>query len=229
MLLPFLLQLGCQKEAVFSPDGTFIDQRDDHVYKWIKIGEQTWMAENLAYLPFVNSSLEGSNTSRHYYVYDYQGADESKAKSHGNYKLYGVLYNYAAAVKACPGGWHLPVYDEFSALFDFLIRNGYGFGGSGEKISKSLASTTYWMLSDTLGAIGNDPASNNRSGFTALPAGYRIRFGSFVNRGYDTHFWLESDGVLTLDRQRDYNIGFDYWWKQTNTRSEGYSVRYLKD
>ena len=82
----------------------FVDSRDGKVYKYTTIGNQTWMAENLAYLPEVCNVDEGCG----FYVYGYEGADLQLAKATENYHEYGVLYNYLSASDACPVGWHLP-------------------------------------------------------------------------------------------------------------------------
>jgi uncharacterized protein (TIGR02145 family) len=95
---------------------TFIDSRDNHEYKWIKIGKQIWMAENLAYLPEVTDHRSGSLELPNYYVYDYNGTDVNAAKSTLNYSEYGVLYNWEAAMAACPEGWHLPTDTEWKQL-----------------------------------------------------------------------------------------------------------------
>ncbi len=80
--------------------GSFTDSRDGKTYKTVKIGTQTWMAENLAY-----KAANGCNAYEN---------DKKKAR------MYGYLYTWTAAVNACPAGWHLPSDDEWTILENYL-------------------------------------------------------------------------------------------------------------
>ena len=80
-----------------SPPGTFTDSRDGQVYKYVTIGSQVWMAENLNYKTSPSWCYEGSS---------------SKCAE------YGRLYTWSAAKTACPAGWHLPDTTEWRSLFD---------------------------------------------------------------------------------------------------------------
>jgi uncharacterized protein (TIGR02145 family) len=200
-----------------TTSGTFIDSRDGNEYNWVQIGDQVWMAENLAYLPSVNMVADGSEDAAgsYYYVYGYDGTNVAEAKATDNYATYGVLYNWTAAMNACPDGWHLPSDAEWTELTDYLG----GESVAGGKLKET--GTTHWASPNT--------GATNETGFTALPGGYRNSYGAFLNIGYDGYWWsaTEHDATYAWDRYMYYNnsnVDRDY-----DDKEFGFSVRCLRD
>ncbi len=206
-------------------------------YAIVKIGAQTWMAENMAWLPAISDSSKGSDSLKHYYVYDYNGSSVADAKNTNNYKLYGVLYNWPAAMDAeglqkpvsgksqavCPTGWHLPDDGEWKMLEKTLgmsqaeadtiyLRSS---GNVGEKLKSSLGWT-------------GDGNGSNSSGFTALPGGYRNTHGSFIYLNYYALFWTSSLSD-TSGWYRSLGSGDNGIYRLSTLKSHGFSVRCVKD
>ncbi len=234
------------EELGINETGEFTDSRDDNTYKWIKIGEQIWMAENLAYLPKVAPEYDGSLYIPLYYVYAYQGRDVAEAKATSYYSDFGVFYNWAAAMAEenssntnpsevkgiCPNGWHLPSASEWTQLLDYLISNGYNYDGStsGNKAGKSVASKNNWLYSYTLGSPGNNSSTNNSSGFNGLPGGYKYSGSAFYNFQLESYWWssTEESSYRAFSSRINYeNVEFDPTYN--NYKKSGNYIRCIKD
>jgi len=172
--------------------GTFTDNRDGKTYRYVKIGSQYWMAENLAYLPydlpFVAPNTIWLSDSPLYYVYDYNREYVEEAKATTNYQKYGVLYNWPAAMNGasssdanpsgvqgvCPSGWHLPSYAEWTEMSEWI----------GTAWSKAKLQVITWGGRDTYG-------------FSARPGGL---------------FYVNVDSGLSAFNHIGANA---YWWTST--------------
>lgn len=229
--------------------GSLTDTRDGNVYKTVTIGNQIWMAENLRYLPSVAEPGSGSTTLPYYYIYGYKGTDLSNALAVPAYSEYGVLYNWPAAVAGasgsttnpsgvqgvCPAGWHLPSDSEWEQLIDYLADNGYNCdgttGGGGDKVGKAMAGSGGWESSSNAGAPGNSdfPEYRNKSGFTALPGGYRDSDGTFGNMGISGFWWSTSEPENDTAWFRSMNYNNISVVRGSSSKELGYSVRCVRD
>ena len=218
---------------VIEGTGVFTDSRDGKVYKTVNIGDQWWMSENLAWLPLVSLPSADSNTTPYYYVYDYEGSNVAEAKASANYSTYGVLYNWPAALTACPTGWHLPSDSEWRTLENYLIANGYNYDGTttGNKIAKSLATDYGWESSTSKGGVGNTdyPAYRNKSGFSALPGGYRSYEGAFYLIGAYGYWWSSTEASAPNVWSRFLQYENAYVTRGNYHGRFGYSVRCIRD
>ena len=170
--------------------GTMTDARDGKKYKTAQIGEQVWMAENLNY------EMQGG------YCYS---TDPNCAK-------YGRFYEWNAAKKACPDGWHLPSKAEFETLFELA-------GGS-QVAGKALKSKNGWR--------GNGNGTDAFS-FSALPGGYRRAGGWDYNMGSIANFWSSTKDDYSTDAYYMDLSALDSKAKMDRTaKNEELSVRCLQ-
>lgn len=191
------------QEVVFDNSwgdrGTFRDTRGEGTdYEWVRIGGQIWMAENLAYLPVVSLSSEGSGAAPYYYVYGYQGNSVNSARATDNFATYGVLYNHPAALESCPDGWHLPSDEEWKVLKG-TVDSQYGVGDPEWEKTSYQGYDAGLNLRATSGWRGDVFPGTDLYGFAGLPGGFRQ---------YDGGFFLIGD--------------YGYWWASTMSGYQGW-------
>lgn len=89
----------CRSTAYLNPNvdyGELLDERDSTVYRTVKIGNQNWMAQNLAY-------------------------DTLSSPAAKNEEYYGLFYE--PLTNPCPKGWKVPTIQDFDTLLENISRD----------------------------------------------------------------------------------------------------------
>ena len=205
--------------------GTLTDERDGQKYKTVKIGEQTWMAENLNF----DYKIEG----KRYGSYCYNDEPDSCA-------IYGRLYTFATAMDSaalfsddgkgcgantacgmanaqgiCPENWHLPSVDDWYELFTVI---------SEKKDFKSIDATSL----KSIVKWKNNGEGTDQFGFSILPAGgfysgSALPGNIYRGEGGIAFFWM--NGTLSPTTVQVQDSVYIYG----NNASEAYSVRCVKN
>jgi len=214
---------------------------DGNTYDFLSYGTQHWTVENAAMetyrdgtpIPQVTNATQWANLTTG--AWCYYNNDPSNEKLYNWYAVAGIHDNdpNTPNKEFAPEGWHVPSDNEWTSLEEHLIANGYNYDETttGNKIGKSMASTSGWISSSTAGSPGNDQSLNNSSGFNAYPHGVVDIFTSqiYVNEGMDAFFWssteYDSNQVWVSNIPNNYSYrGIEYLNKKF-----GCSVRFVVD
>ena len=217
---------------------------DGNIYQTVQIGNQLWMKENLKTTHYADGTaltdgkgagdISGDTTTKYYFAY---------YDNESYVAVYGRLYTWAAVMNGasgsetnpdraqgvCPDGWHVPGDDEWKELEMHLgmsekEANTTNWRGTdeGAKLKES-GFNGLWRYSGTL-YIGN-----NKSGFTALPAGSRLYNESFRNLGERANFWSATESFSSYAWCRRLYYNYAEVYRYDDYKSRGYSVRCVKD
>jgi uncharacterized protein (TIGR02145 family) len=223
----------------FSPCGAPISDIDGNVYNTVLIGAQCWTKENLRVRRYNNGtsilfdanggSGGSSSTWSNLTIGAHTIYANDSTSTPSNRTKYGYLYNWYAAkgiyttgtivstdtLNICPSGWHVPTDTEWTTLTTELGGESVA-GGKMKSIG-----TAYWS--------SQSAGTDNSSGFSALPGGYRIKDGSFNNLRNSAAFWraTEVDANNAWSSRLEHNS--NNVSKNSYEKQYGASIRCLKD
>jgi uncharacterized protein (TIGR02145 family) len=229
LLALFYIAACVSQKGSLAGSKNFTDPRDKKIYKSVKIGSQTWMAENLSY------SAEGSAC--------YDSKPDNCAK-------YGRLYDWATAMVLpsscnssscsgqvsakhrgiCPSGWHIPSNAEWNELYHYADGTLNGSTNLSSNCDSPTAATAGKHLKATSGwnQSGNGLDSY---GFSALPGGFGNSGSNFYVVGNYGKWWssLEDYGYINYAYNRGMGYNYESAYCNYNDKSNLYSVRCVKD
>jgi uncharacterized protein (TIGR02145 family) len=187
-------------------------------YKTVTIGTQVWMAENLKTTRYNDGTLIPEITDNDTWAkltspaYSWYNNDSIENK-----KMYGAIYNWYAinTNRLCPTGWHVPADSEWYTTLASMEDSNL----AGGKLKE--AGTSHWKIPNS--------GATNKSGFTALPGGYRSIEGIFNFIGISGYWWssTEYDNSIAFF----YNLRYKYSlaYKYRSEKFCGFSVRCIMD
>ena len=204
----------------------------------VQICNQIWTTQNLnvstytdgTVIPEVQNDAAWAALTTGAWCY-YANSPDSGAKYGKLYNWYAVAGIYDAASlnnpllrkKLAPAGWHIPTDSEWNKLVkcidptsDTSCINCYQSSIAGA----AMKATSGWY---------NGGNGNNNSGFAGLPGGYRYYDGTFSLIGSSGNWWSSTEDDTTDAWDRGLNYGYSGVDSYYDNKTDGFSVRCLRD
>ena len=222
-----------------NPAAGSITDQDGNTYDYLTYGDQVWTVENAEMVTYRDGTAIPEVTDPTQWealttgAWAYYNNDPTKGKLYNWYAVMGIHDTdpNTPNKEFAPEGWHVPTDNEWTSLEVYLIAIGYNYDGTTteNKIAKAMASTTGWISSIELGAIGNDQSLNNSSGFNAFPEGNRATNGSFNNEDGYAIFWSSTENDTDNAWYRYLGYNSSYLDRNGTNKQYGFSVRFVRD
>ena len=149
MRFPIFFVLSACALSLSACSDSFTDPRDGQSYDVVKIGNLTWMAENLNFETESSACPDGDSR---------------------NCKRMGRLYSWAEAKTVCPEGWRLPTRADFEALMAAAVPAGES--GTVPNASSAVQNNKAGVVLKARDGWFKKGNGSDALGFKALPAGY---------------------------------------------------------
>jgi uncharacterized protein (TIGR02145 family) len=213
-----------------------ISDVDGNVYHTVVIGEQTWLVENLNTTKYADKTKITNVQDNEKWSTQTKGAYCDYANNSVTDKRLGKLYNWYAVTHKnglAPKGWHVATEAEWNKLKNYLIDNNHWIKPKGIDVkyadARMLAAQEGWQDagSDYPNNLGIDLTTNNNTGFTALPAGFRDSEGQFKTGTIclQTKFWTSEGNARDISML---NLTPMLLYSEASKKA-GSSVRCIKD
>jgi uncharacterized protein (TIGR02145 family) len=215
--------------------GSFVDTRDSREYRWVRIGSQKWMAENLVYGPKLpdaedlgkpvappkKAAKKGKKAKKEVIKAPVFNSPWCYQNDPENCLLMGRLYDLKTAQSSCPVGWKLPSNQDWKILektigLDTIFLNETAMRGA---VGAKLKAKTNWLGSS---------AGTDEFGMSIIPSGLRTAEGQYLDAESNANFWADADAAnATQAYFRTFSNGAGIGRYQAET-SNGLSVRCIE-
>ncbi|KPK84702.1 MAG: hypothetical protein AMS27_09275 [Bacteroides sp. SM23_62_1] len=204
LILPFLFFLfhtaltGCDKVE----EDDILKDVDGNAYKIVRIGTQTWMAENLK----VTHNKNGEAVTS----YCYNDSQDDCA-------LFGRLYTWKISLEVCPDGWHVPSDEEWRQLETEL----------GLSYEESIL--TGWRGTDHGTSLKEGGSSGFNAMLAGYKDGTVFWDGRYFDKGYFGAYWSRSQLDSFRAMAFFVHVNSDRVLRSDYDKTAAFSVRCVKN
>lgn len=216
---------------------------DGNFYYTVLIGSQCWMKVNLKTTLYRNGTPVGYVGSTNDWINNTSGAYVWYGRDINWKGAYGALYNWYAANNTnglCPTGWHVPSFDDWEQLINYVVAQGFPNEPNNPNGAGSALKSCRQENSPMGGNCNTSqhpfwwewPANHgfDEFGFSGVPGGSRVflTHREFYFMNFSAVYWASTEASSSAAYMLELKLSSNVILFP-NRKYYGYSVRCIRD